>query len=184
MALWILGIGSDVPLSWPPPPRRGAGLGPGWRVSMRPPSTKDTQDQIERSGGGARRARRRSEGRTCAPPQGPCPAALRGLRVPGTMRPGGDRCRSRGAALQPCGVVSGHQGRRPTAILPPEEVRAILPEGTGGNADGTQSTMLGRTRAARRARTASPRHGRLLTFSSCSHTPAQRPAVSRPWNAP
>ena len=39
-ALWILGIGSDVPLSWSPSPRRGAGLGPGWRVSMRPPSTK------------------------------------------------------------------------------------------------------------------------------------------------
>ena len=39
-ALWILGIGSDVPLSWSPPPRRGAGLGPGWRVSMRPPERK------------------------------------------------------------------------------------------------------------------------------------------------
>ena len=39
-ALWILGIGSDVPLSWSPSPCRGAGLGPGWRVSMRPPKRK------------------------------------------------------------------------------------------------------------------------------------------------
>ena len=39
-ALWIFGIGSDVPLPWSPFPRRGAGLGPGWRVLIRPPERK------------------------------------------------------------------------------------------------------------------------------------------------